>query len=395
MNPRGSSNGGVLPREKFPVQRSRKVRLWPLVAAAIAGGGPALRAAEPSVDELRREVELLRSQLEAVQAQRAAAVVSPAFSAADVDAAVDSVLRDADRRSALLADTRAGSAGWDNGFFIRSDDGNYLLKPGVQAQFRNVTTLREDAKQDGEESDIKNGFEFRRLRFRFDGNAVTKDLTYSFVFDVNRGGGGVWLLDAWANWKFNDAWAVKFGQFKDPAHHELLISGFSQLAVERTLVNALLGGNLTDRVQGVSLIYGNYAKDQPLYGEVVFHDGANSKNTDFRDTVNNPDPALPPTFQANFGFAGRVEFKFAGDWKDYKDYTAKGAKQHLFVLGAGGDWTQRDGSDQYLGTADVQWESPTGLSAYAALYSRSIEPNDDNGNSRFDWGGQAQIGYLF
>jgi hypothetical protein len=219
-------------------------------------------------------------------------------------------------------------------------------------------------------------------------------LTYSFVFDVNRSGGGVSLLDAWANWKFADPWSIKFGQFKDPAHHELLISGFSQLAVERTLVNALIGGNLTDRVQGVGLVYGSYAKDQPLYAEVVFHDGANSKNTDFRDTVANADPTLPPTFQANFGFAGRVEFKFAGDWKDYRDYTAKGAKQDLLVLGAGGDWTQRDGSDQYLGTADVQWECPTGLSAYAALYTRNIESNAGGNDSRFDWGGQAQLGYL-
>jgi hypothetical protein len=373
-------------------------RLWPLVAAALTTGSPALvgAAAEPSYEELKAEVELLRSRLASGQASRPAESLDRPFTSADVDATVSGVITDADRRSHLIADTRAAVAGWDNGFFIRSDDGNFSIKPGVQAQFRNVTTFREDAKQDGEDNDSKNAFEYRRLRFRFDGNAFSPDLTYSFVWDVNRSGGGVSLLDAWANWRFSGPWNVKLGQFKDPAHHELLVSGFSQLAVERTLVNQLLGGGLTDRVQGVGLVYGGYAKDNPLYGEVTFHDGANSKNTDFRDTVPNADTTLPPTFQANFGFAGRVEFKLFGDWKDFRDYTAKGAKQDLLVIGAGADWTQRDGSDQYLGSVDVQWETPGGLSAYAALYTRNIGLRNGSGDdSRFDWGAQAQLGYLF
>jgi hypothetical protein len=252
-----------------------------------------LDAAEPSYDDLKREVELLRSRLRSAESQRPLEPASRPFSSADIDATVSSVLTDADRRSHLIADSRAAVAGWDNGFYLRSDDGNFVLRPGVQAQFRNVTTFREDAKNSGDDSDLKNGFEIRRLRFRFDGNAFTPDLTYSFVRDVNRGGGGVSLLDAWVNWKFSDPWAVKLGQFKDPAHHELLVSGFSQLAVERTLVNQLLGGGLTDRVQGVSVVYGGYAKDNPLYAEATFHDGANSKNTDFRDTVPNAAPRCP------------------------------------------------------------------------------------------------------
>jgi hypothetical protein len=358
------------------MERSRSSRLTALVAAAVTTQAASLLAADPTYEQLLEENHQLKTRLDAQALQ-------PRLDPRDVDATVQSVLQDADEKSQLLATTPA-AAGWDNGFYIRSEDGNYLLRPGIQAQFRNVTNYRENARN-GDGDDWQNGFEFRRLRFRIDGNAISPDLTYSFVWDVARSGGNVTLLDAWTKYHLNPDWAIKAGQFKDPVHHERLLSGFSQLAVERTLVESLIGGNLIDRVQGVSVIYGDYNAANPLYAEIAFHDGANSKNTDFRDTD-----------QGNYGFADRVEYKLAGDWKDYRDYTAKGAKQDLWVLGAGVDYTQRDNADQFLPTADLQWKSPTGFAAYAALYIRDIEARTTAGNtSRFDWGAQGQVSYLF
>jgi hypothetical protein len=365
-----------------------------LVAAVLSTGAVDLLAAEPSYEELLRENQALKARLDEAQAEAAAAAAAqPTYDARDVDRVVRDVVRDADAQSQLLAQSPV-SAGWDNGFFIKSDDGAFLLKPAVQAQFRSVTNFREEAKN-GDGDSVQNGFEFRRLRFRFDGTAFTPNLAYSFVWDTNRAGGAVTLLDAWVKYKFADDWSFRVGQFKDPVHHERLLSGFNQLAVERTLVESLIGGNLTDRVQGVSLIYGDYAKNNPIYAELAFHDGVNSRNTDFRDTVANPTAGQPPTFNANYGFGARLEYKAFGDWANYRDYTAKGVKTDLLVLGAGIDYTQRDGSDQYLPTADVQWKSPTGWAAYAALYVRQIEFRGGTGDdSRFDWGAQGQLSYL-
>jgi hypothetical protein len=354
----------------------RPPRTAALVAAVITTGATSLLAADPSYQQLLEENQHLKARLEAQVTQRQ-------FNPRDVDATVSSVLSDADLHSRLLA-SQPAVAGWDNGFYIRSEDGNYLIKPGLQAQFRSVTTSRENAKND-DADDIQNGFEFRRLRFRLDGNALSPNLTYSFVWDVNRSSGNVTLLDAWTKYHLNSDWAIKAGQFKDPVHHERLLSAFSLLAVDRTLVESIIGGNLTDRVQGVSLIFGDYNNSNPLYAEVAFRDGSNSKNTDFRDTD-----------QGNYGFAGRIEYKLAGDWKDYRDYTAKGARQDLLVLGAGVDYTQRDNADQFLPTADIQWKTPTGWAAYAALYIRDIQSHNTPGDtSRFDWGAQAQLSYLF
>src|SRR5690606_31637097 len=110
--------------------------------------------------------------------------------------------------------------------------------------------------------------------------------------------------------------------FKDPVGHEELTSSKRQLAVDRSMFNEVLLGGMTDRVQGVSLIYGNYDANNPINAEVAFHDGRNSDNTSFFDT------------NTDYGFGGRVEYKIDGDWKSYSDFTTKGNKDGVFVVGA-------------------------------------------------------------
>ena len=80
------------------------------------------------------------------------------------------------------------------------------------------------------------------------------------------------LLDAWMQYQFQPDWAVKFGQFKASVFQERNLSGFAQLAVDRSLLDSLIAGAIIDRVQGVSLIYGGRGSN-PLRAEVAFHDG--------------------------------------------------------------------------------------------------------------------------
>ena len=119
-----------------------------------------------------------------------------------------------------------------------------------------MSNFEEGGKHDGDDDNFQNGFEVRRARFRFDGNVFSPKFTYSFVWDTNRANGNVALLDAWGQYAFAKEWAVKAGQFKESVFHERDVSGYQQLAVDRSLNDALLGGNLTDRVQGVALVYG-------------------------------------------------------------------------------------------------------------------------------------------
>jgi hypothetical protein len=345
------------------------------IAVAIAVGlaiAPQLvRAAQPTAEqptyeELQKQLAELQSRVRAIEQQQQQAAGSD-----EVRKTVEDIVKDAEQRSKFIAVDQTLTAGYDKSFYIRSEDGAFTLRPGLLMQLRNVTNF-----VDEDDGGIQNGFEFRRVRPRVDGTAFTEDFSYTVVLDVARSGGGVSLLDAFVQYRFEKQWAVKAGQFRNSWFHEGDVSDSVQLAVERSLVDSILGGSQTDRVQGVALIYGGTDKDA-FRTEVAYHDGANSKNTNFEDT------------NANFGTSGRVEYKVFGKWADYKDFSARSTKEQLLVVGAGADWTQFEGADIVRTTIDAQFENATRWALYAALNGNFR--NDDDGD--FDWGALAQAGY--
>src|SRR5213075_96004 len=171
------------------------------------------------------------------------------------------VLRDADRRSHLMANSGDMSAGYDNGFFLRAGD-LFVLRPGINFQFRHVTDYRTNT-TGAKDDEVESGFEVRRLQFLLEGTLFTPDLEYTFVWNTQRdtstqtvrdatgstvgtvdvkSGGNLFLEDAYVKWMFSDQWGIKGGQFKDPVTHEKLVSDKRLVAVERSLLDATLGG---------------------------------------------------------------------------------------------------------------------------------------------------------
>lgn len=361
------------------VRISKFARVAPMFAATLGAmsalNGSNAKAAEPTQQELLDKINALQAQVERLEANQVKQENKP--TTAEIATTVDGVLRDADRRSQLLQ-MQGFTAGYDKGFVIQSEDKNFVLKPGVIAQFRYVGNYN-----DTDSNERDDGFEFRRVRLRFDGNVFSPDLTYLFQWDTNRSGGNLSLLDAMLQYRFAPQWAVKAGQFKESVFHEKDVSFSAQLAVERSLADAFLGGNQTDRVQGVALVYGG-GKDDALRAELAYHDGANSKNTNFQDGG------------TDFGVGGRIEYKVQGLWADYKDFTAKNTKENLLVVGAGADFTQADAADVLRSTADVQFETPDALTLYGAVHVNYVEPDDDlpGADSSTDFGALAQVGYL-
>lgn len=179
-------------------------------------------------------------------------------------------------------------------------------------------------------------------------------------------------------YKLNDTMRVYAGQFKDPVHHEELVSSTRQIAVDRSLVNELLGGGFLDRVQGVGLSY----ESGPLYATVVLHDGANSDNTNYQASATQ-----------EWGGAGRVEYTVYGDKKQYADFSAMGNKGDMLVIGAGGDATGRSGDNVFSYTVDAQWENAAGLAIYGAALGQTIIGHGDEDNDS-NFGAVAQVSYL-
>jgi hypothetical protein len=344
-----------------------------LLTAALGLGATAAWADQPGQAELQKQLEQLQQQVKELQAQRAA----PAYTAGDVDATVDSVLHDSARRSQLLAETGGFMGGWmDDKFTIRSEDGNYSMSPGIQMQFRSVTTYNQNANNGKDNTD--NGFEVRRLKFSLDGTAITKNLYYNFVWATDRKTGNLVNEEAYVQYKFADNFSVKAGQYKELIYQETMTSSKRVMGVERTLAaQFLFGGDAYS--QGVELDYTDNNALQALLG---FSDGYNSFNTNFQD---------PPTNGFDFGVYGRVNFKVFGDWKSYADQTALNNKHDLLVIGAGGDWSQADSMNTYRHAIDIQWETgPFGV--FAGFVGRYTDTS--GAASNWDWALVGQVGYM-
>ena len=161
------------------------------VGAGIFGLGTA-SAAEPTQQEMLEQIKALQAkveQLEARQGQQAPQTQAATTQPTEQGATVDSVLRDAERRSSpSMLQSGGFTAGYSkNKFMIQDEAGNFTLNPNFQFQFRHVANFRGDDQADGEGDDvIQSGFEIRRLKFAFDGTLFGPALTYKFQWATSR-----------------------------------------------------------------------------------------------------------------------------------------------------------------------------------------------------------------
>lgn len=356
-----------------------------LIVIVIGLGTTSAPAEEPSREELARQIEALKAKVEQLEATQQKQTEQ--FSKEQVDAAVQRVLSDADRHSQVL-DVQGFTAGYTGGkFIIQSEDGNFVLNPQLWFQPRYVVNYREEdaANEVDGRAKTEEGFEVRRMKLLFEGNAFTKNLRYKVQFNTNRNNGNLVLEEAFVSWKFAQAWGVRLGQFKELTYHEESMSDARQLAAERSLINQTLGGGNFDRVQGVAVFY-DPGPDRNYRAEAGFTDGPNTKNTSFQEGGGAPFYGLN---DPDFGLYARSEYKFFGDWKSYDDFTAINNTQDLLVVGGGASYDQAGDNNAIFHTVDAQYESgPLALyGAYLGVYS-------EQGASFYDFGLLAQAGYL-
>ena len=353
----------------------RTSRLMPVFAAGVVGFGALALAAEPTVEELKAQVDVLSKKVEALEAKQ--------VTAADVDATVHRILADAQQRSQLM-NAEGFTAGYTNGkFVIKSADNAFSFSPTAQFQFRYEGAYR-DAVPTKDLASYDDGFEARRAKFGFAGNVVSEDLTYKFVWATDRSNGTPKMEDAWVRYRFADNWAIFGGQLLDIVSHESIVSSSRQMAVEQSAVSNLLPP--VNYIQGAGLAFEN--STFRLQG--IFHDGYNSANTKFFDTPAGDQPE-------NYGASARAEVKLTGDsWKQYDDFTALGNKSDLLVVGAGLDATQYGDSDVYYHGVDVQWEPSAmpGFSAYAGFMGQFQNKMNNGNDTYYNYGFIGQVAYL-
>src|SRR5205823_12674048 len=134
---------------------------------------------------------------------------------------------------------------------IQSEDGRFSFSPGFLMKLRYVANWREHGRADGND-DSEEGFEVRQMKLIATGNVFSPDLTYRLQLESDRTDGHVFLQDLYARYHFASDWSFRLGQFKDIVFHEETTSDGLVVPVERSLINALIGGARTDRTQGAS-----------------------------------------------------------------------------------------------------------------------------------------------
>jgi regulator of replication initiation timing len=158
---------------------------------------------------------------------------------------------------------RKFKAGYDKGFFLKSDDGNFSMRfrLGTQVQFSvNDTT----------DKDVATNFNIRRLRLIWNGNAFRPWFNYYLQLSGDNNG-NIQLLDAFFDAAYNTQIFPRAGQWKVPFNRERLTSGSELQLVERSIVNAEFD---YDRDRGAAIygLLGNYV----TYGGGVFNGTSNN-----------------------------------------------------------------------------------------------------------------------
>jgi len=339
--------------------------------AALRAEVQRLQVRDAEVAALRAEVEDLRSRDQGswLDGRRAE----------EVKALIHEVLADAESRASLAAGGL--TAGFNKGFFLASEDGNFLMKIGGYVQARYIALFRSEQAGEGQDDD-EFGFQIRRAKMSLEGHVIDPRLEYKIQFAANRDGGEVELEDAYARYEWADGYFVQAGQFKPRFNREELVSATRQQAMERSTVNGFFRVSRPQAVQAS----GEY---EMWNWAVALHDGPEAENTDFH--LDNTDVAL----------AGRAELLLAGTWDQFKHYAAWSGTPFGLLLGGGLDYELAESGSgtrflfedfwQWTADASVQLD-PVNL--FVAGYGRHVDGAGAIGGDFDQFGVVVQAGFF-
>lgn len=166
---------------------------------------------------------------------------------------------------------------------------------------------------------------------------------------------GFALKDAVIDYTLGGGWYVRGGQYKLPFLKEELVADTHGLSAERSVLNDLFTGS---RSQGVGIGY----RDETFRFMTDYSDGFNAENTPFSDgnggIVNGA---------ADFATTTRVEWAFAGNLDDWKQFTSLQDDEFKGYVGAAFHYqgAQND-EDQTVSGLDLSSIDPQHYVSYTA-----------------------------
>jgi len=385
---------------------------------AVATGG-VLDQPAPSVDDLMKRLESLEDRNRELEARVTDLSRQQGEEwlgeqrASQIRDIVRDVLADSEQRSSL----RDGgmTAGWNDGFFMASADGRFRMNIGgfVQSRFiwssihvgsYNVIDPQQQYVFDREVN--RYGFDIPDMQLWADGHVFSRDFQYmvkarfyqQITTDVNKGANGAAvggaadfqdfeLMDAWIRINLDDNWSFRAGQFRSPFSRGFLVLEQYQMTASRSVVDFHYALGYT---QGIEAEYMNdefrmrsslnSGAPDTLLGDTNAVYGAQAFVIYPSGTYGGQNSPWW-TQNANISFTGRVDWKPAGSWEQFRSYTSPAGETFAFLTGFGFHYQESQGYQPNDGTPgqanpNNQWISATldaqanfgGASVYGALF---------------------------
>jgi hypothetical protein len=349
---------------------------------ALAIAGSAFGGVESDNDALSQIAEL-KQELAELKQQNGQDWLTEQRSS-EIRGIVQDVLADADTRTSLQSS--GAMAGYNNGFFLASPDGNFSLKVGGQIQIRWVMNSAKD-------QNTLWGFENRRTKLDFQGNVFSKDWTYRVRNNFTAELGVSDLEFAYVQKAMDNGMSIRVGQFQAPWLREVLVDSSMQLAAERSIVAQLFGQGYSQGIQW-GMESDSFRINAGLFdgigGTTSFDTNAyNSRNTTW---------SLSPT---NYAIAARADFKLSGDWSQFDDFSSFKGEEAGMMAGVAVLYQRSNGNGVLNGgtagnkvfgiTGDFTWDFG-GASLFASGVWVQNKPK--NGDKTSPWGVTVQGGYF-
>ncbi len=419
--------------------------LWtPLMLAALGIAGAARAGDAPAasdVSELLKRIEKLEasnralaSEVETLRTGEGDAWLTEQR-AAEIRSIVSDVLADSDTRSSLQSSGM--TAGWNDGFFLVSPDQRFLLEVGGLLQARYIFSSVPDGQSGvtvpnsyvADNVENRSGFDMPNTQLWLEGHAFGPDWQYKIrgefasngeaalgqtpLSNLGNGSGDFTLIDAYIRTQLTDDFALRFGQFKLPFAREQLVDAQYQLGVARSTIVEHLGVGISQGIElswisddvRAAVAYSNGGDDN-VYG-ILKGAGSDPINSAWDDDT------------VNWAVTSRVEFKLAGQWKQFESMTSPPGDEYAIMVGVAGSFQQgdpnfgndnsnRDPNTWLIGTADVSlmYGGATLFGSFTYSYMDSNAAFIEGGNGfgvpdffnigdSSSWGAVVQGSYYF
>jgi hypothetical protein len=329
----------------------------------------------PNESTVARELDQLHRELAELRAQGADAWLTEER-AAQVRAIVSDVLADSATRASLSGD--GANAGYDSangGFFIKSSDGNYSLNTSVLEQVRWTFNQRSGALPGFLAENDTWGFQNKRTRLSFAGNAIDPSWRYKIAYYFDYTGdaefyttpfvaaNGAVLADAWVAKDLGGGFTLTAGQFQSVHNASLEIDAANLQFIDRSTVAYYFNLGYT---QGAKLAW----QSDALRVQALYDNGPYTQNRNFDGSA--------PAYE--YGLGGRVDWKVAGAWEQFDDQQSWRGDAFGMRVGGAAEWDRVNapsGVSSFMTTIDATAEFG-GANLFAAGYLFDPQGNGQN-----------------